>query len=104
MDQKYFNKGWIPKELVNHEMERIYIKSDLDRNTCIFSYRLPRTEIEKLEEVLIRLEQNYTEPVNINNSKWFEKDLLGLPKYRSNEFKHGIAINKQKRIVYGWLN
>jgi hypothetical protein len=104
MDENYFDKGWIPKELANKEMKKIYIKNDLDRNTCIFSYHLPSAELEKLEENLIRLEQNYTERMNINNSIWFEKDLLNLPKYRANEFKHGIAINKEKRIVYGWLN
>ena len=104
MDENYFDKGWIPKELANNAMKEIYVKNDLDRNTCIFSYHLPSTELEKLEEKLIRLEQNYTERMNINNSKWFERDLLNLPKYRSDEFKHGIAINKEKKIVYGWLN
>ena len=104
MDENYFDKGWIPKELANNEMKKIYVKNDLDKNTCIFSYHLPSTELEKLEEKLIRLEQNYTERMNINNSKWFERVLLNLPKYRSDDFKHGIAINKEKKIVYGWLN
>lgn len=104
LNKNYFEKGWIPKELVNKKMKKIYVKNDLDRNTCIFSYQLPSSEIEILEENLIRFEQNYTERLNIKNSKWFEKDILNLPKYRSNNFKHGIAINKDKRIVYGWLN
>lgn len=104
LDENYFEKGWIPKELVNKEMKKIFVKNDLDRNTCIFSYQLPISEIEILEENLIRLEQNYTERLNINNSKWFEKDILNLPKYRSNDFKHGIAINKEMSVVYGWLN
>ena len=104
MDENYFDKGWIPKELANKEMRKIYVKNDLGRNTCIFSYHLPNVELVKLEENLIRLEQNYTERMNINNSKWFENELLNLPKYKSNEFKHGIAINRDEKIIYGWLN
>ena len=46
MDENYFDKGWIPKELANNEMKEIYVKNDLDRNTCIFSYHLPSTELE----------------------------------------------------------
>ena len=86
MEENYFDKGWIPKELANKEMNKIYIKNDLDRNTCVFSYHLPIEEIEKLELVLVRLEQNYTELLNVNSSKWFEKELLNLPKYRSGNF------------------
>jgi len=104
MDQDYFEKEWIPKELANKKMKKIYVKSDLDRNTCIFSYHLPIEELEKLEQKLVRLEQNYTEIINVNNSKWFEKELLNLPKYISHDFKHGIAMNKEKRKIYGWLN
>lgn len=103
LNENYFEKGWIPKELVHKEMKEIYVKNDLDRNTCIFCYQLPTAEIEKLEKKLIRLDQNYTERLNVNNSKWFEKDIINLPKYKSIDFKHGLAINKEKRIVYGWL-
>ncbi len=104
IEQNFFEKGWLPKELANQEMKKIYVKSDLDRNTCIFSYHLPIKELEKLELKLVRLEQNYTEIINVHNSKWFEKELLNLPKYMSYDFKHGIAINKEKRKIYGWLN
>lgn len=103
VESNYFDKGWIPKELANKEMKKIYVKNDLDRNTCIFRYHLTTEELEKLELTLVRLEQNYTERMNVTNSKWFEKELLNLPKYMSNDFKHGIAINKEKKIVYGWL-
>ena len=30
MDENYFDRGWIPKELANNQMKKIYVKNDLD--------------------------------------------------------------------------
>ncbi len=44
-----FEKGWIPSALVLQSMSDIYIQTNIDLNTCIFSYCLSKTDIEGLK-------------------------------------------------------
>ena len=102
--ENYFEKGWIPIQLKNTKMTNIFIRNDLDINTCIFSYNLPIEEIEKLERKQLKLRDNSPVEMRIIGSSKFEREIQNLPKYTSNRFEHGIAIDKVNNKVYGWIN
>ena len=45
-----FQKGWIPYDLAFKSMTDIYQRTNLDLNTCIFSFKLSKTDIEAVKK------------------------------------------------------
>ena len=58
----FFEKGWIPSDLVFNSMTNIYQRTNLDLNFCVFNYNLSKIDLEKLKEYSEILERfiNYT--------------------------------------------
>jgi len=47
-----FDKGWIPEKILFESMSDIFLQTNLDRNTCIFSFKLNSEDYFSLKETL----------------------------------------------------
>lgn len=60
-----FEKGWIPSEIVFTSMTEIYQRTNVDLNTCIFSYNLSKTDLEILKHKIIPIATQFEKPHRI---------------------------------------
>jgi hypothetical protein len=68
---KIFEKGWIPAELAFESMTNIYQKTNLDLNTCVFSFNLSNADIETLKQNILPTKITFEKPRIVNiPSKW----------------------------------
>ena len=49
---KFFDNGWIPKNMIYQSMTNIYLQNNIDLNSAIFSYNLSSPDINSLETKL----------------------------------------------------
>jgi hypothetical protein len=103
----FFDRGWIPENLISNSMTNIYQKTNLDLNTCVFSYSLLEPD---LIETLAKVQQtNQKElPRGINIPKWWVNKVTTLYHYsifdsNTNDSIY-IAIDKKDFKIFGWHN
>jgi len=102
-----FNQGWIPENLTSNSMTNIYQKTNLDLNSCVFSYSL--SEPDLIRTLAIAQQTNQKEiPRGINIPNWWVNKVATLYHYSIFDSKtHDsiyIAIDKQDFKIYGWCN
>jgi hypothetical protein len=102
------NKGWIPDKIIFESMTNIYQKTDVDLNTCVFSYSLSKADLEMvINNIQLRQVQNKILP-RINPPKWWIKKVTSLNHYYFvNDNNHDtiyIAIDKLDNKIFGWRN
>lgn len=93
-----FDKGWIPNELVNENIEDIFLKNNLDLNTCIFSFKI------KSLPGNLRLRENEYKVESIQGIEipaWWKKEVENCQvcDYVNNT---AIAIDTVNYKLYGW--
>lgn len=97
-EAQLFDKGWIPNELVNEKIEDIFIKINLDLNTCIFSYK-----INSLPNNIRFCENEYKVELihGIEIPAWWKKQVENCHVYDYvNET--AIAVDTVNYKLYGW--
>lgn len=102
-----FEKGWIPKEFVFESMTEIYLLTNLDRNTCIFTFRTTANDLIRVKEIILPIES--TESMNnVPQSKhWIEsveKLKHNFIVTNDNSDTVFIAIDYNNNRVFGWRN
>jgi hypothetical protein len=101
-----FKKGWIPPELTNKSMTDIFIRTNLDLNTCIFSYKLPKTDIEALTSSKQMTSVSFRSPSGIKIPKWWidSVDKLECYFYINHDCSDTVclAIDHESNKVLGW--
>ena len=102
-----FKKGWLPPDLTNKSMTDIYLRTNLDLNTCIFSYKLPKTDIEALTRSKQLTSINYESPSGIKIPKWWidSVDKLECYFYKTSDRSDTVyvAFDRESNKVLGWI-
>jgi hypothetical protein len=102
-----FDQGWIPNNLISNSMINIYQKTNLDLNTCVFSYNISESDL-KGALAIARLTNQKELPLGINIPIWWVNKVTTLDHYSIFDSKtHDsiyIAIDKQDLKIFGWRN
>ena len=103
-----FNKMWIPKELISESMSNIYLRTNLDMNTCIFSYSVSQQELERLDVYCKSISFEYLPPKGIKIPNWWSDIVLNQDSVirlsTDLSYTTQIVIDRNTSRVYGWLN
>jgi hypothetical protein len=107
-EDELFKKGWIPANLAFKSMTDIYQRTNLDLNTCVFSFKLSKTDIETVKQKARPTKTIFEAPRRIKISSEWSKAVEKLEHYiyTTNDKRDSVylAIDDQERIVYGWRN
>jgi len=101
----FFQKGWIPKNLVAESMQNIYLKNNIDTNSAIFYFYVSEMDRKKLENKLQISKKKDVQIRSLKIPSWWKKKIKNLPKYvfdDENNFQVHIAINKNTNEILGW--
>jgi hypothetical protein len=71
-------KGWIPIELINENVTKIFVRSNLDLNTYIFSFNIDKMPITFMEEPNLQTEKIKIHRLDIPS--WWNNGIIGKPK------------------------
>ena len=103
---KLFEKGWIPAELAFESMTNIYQKTNLDLNTCVFSFNLSNADIETLKQNILPTKITFEKPRIVNiPSKWsIAVGKLNHYTYTTSDKSDSVylAIDNKDLKVFGW--
>lgn len=101
-----FEKGWIPVSLTYKSMTDIYLSSNLDLNSCIFSFKLSNKDIKTLKQKLQVLKTKFAEPRRVNIPPEWTLAVNKLDHYIYTKSVKSdslyLAIDEQDGKVYGW--
>jgi len=102
----FFVKGWIPENIIRESMTEIYVRNNLDLNTCIFSFKLSQTDLDSIKINLVKTETEFKMPRRIKTPKWwFESaSVFNERFYTIDTDTVFIAIDLETCIIYGWRN
>ena len=103
-ENNFFDKGWIPTNLVYESMTNIYLQNNIDLNSAFFTYNLSKLDFENLQTKIQKTDSEYRNPERIN----IENELSN--KIRKSQvfyaFENGdttyISIDKESKKIYGW--
>ena len=102
-----FEKGWIPKEFVFESMTEIYLLSNLDNNTCIFTFHTTENDLDRVKEIILPIESTETMKNVPQSKQWIES----VEKLKHNFIVTNdksdtvfIAIDYNNNKVFGWRN
>ena len=102
-----FGRGWIPSELVYESMEDIYQRTNVEKNTCIFSFNLSKKDLKlvlkKAESTSIKIDM----PTGITRPIWWTKSISGLDQkflVDQDNIVVYLAIDEKENRIYGWRN
>ena len=107
-NDQLFEKGWIPLELAFNSMTDIYQRTNVDLNTCVFSFKLSKTDIETVKQKALLTKAIIEHPRRIDLPSEWVKTVNSLDKYilllldRTDSVR--LAIDDQNGIIYGWRN
>lgn len=111
-EDKLFEKGWIPEEVVYESMINIYQQTEIDIGNCVFHFNLNQSDIIEVKEKL----QPTTKKLEVihgisTSSKWI-KDINNLERFYLIDTMQLVtqnyldtvyfAIDIDKNKVYGW--
>lgn len=101
-----FGQGWIPSELVFNSMTNIYQRTNLDLNSCIFSYNLSKSDFKIIQgkikpqsvkfEIVhhLKISSEWIKSVNKLNHYSFFDTTTSDTVY--------LAVDKENYKIYGW--
>jgi len=106
-DKGLFEKGWIPKIFVVGSMTEIYLLTNLDRNTCIFTYLTTENDLDRIKTLIQPIESKNTINYVPQSKQWMES--IGKLKHNFIVSKDKsdtvfVAIDDKINRVFGWRN
>lgn len=100
-----FEKGWIPKVFVVETMTEINLITNLDKNTCIFTYLTTENDLDRIKTLIQPLESRNT----IKNVPQSKQWIVSVEKLKHNFIVTNdksdtvfIAIDDKTKRVFGW--
>jgi hypothetical protein len=103
----FFIKGWIPESLILESMKDIFVKSNIDLNTCVFSYKLSQADFDSIKTDLLETDTEFEIPRRIKIPKWWfdNVSLLSNRYYITDNYDLVfISIDSKNNKIYGWRN
>ena len=104
----FFEKGWVPSELVFKSMTDIYQRANLDLNSCIFSFKVSKTDINLIKQKSYPSSTKFKHPKGIKlPSDWaVAVDKLDHYLYTTVDKNDSVylTIDNQVGKIYGWRN
>lgn len=101
-----FEQGWIPSEIVFQSMTEIYQRTNLDLNTCIFSYKVSSHDQEIFEQRIEPTKTKFIKPKGIKIPKWWINKIEEIDKsvfiINDNSDTVYLLIDKDVNGIYGW--
>lgn len=101
---KFFEKGWIPATLIKESMTDIFVRNNLDLNTCIFSYRLSQPDFDSIKLSFAETKDEFKIPRRIKTPKWWFKNASVLNErfiIIDNNDTVFISIDSKNYSIYG---
>lgn len=102
----FFEKGWIPKQIVYNSMKDIYLIDNIDLNTFAFSFSVAKTDMNSINAQLTNKQIDFKNPDRLDIPKcWTKKaktmkfDLLKLNELNNSIF---IATDSNECRIYGF--
>ena len=106
--ERLFEKGWISGDLVFKSMTDIYQRTDLDINSCIFSFKLSKEDVAIVKDKAIKTGTS----INIKQLPqikipqfWKEKVLKAnycVIRDSKNKDSVFVVIDTLQNRIYGW--
>ena len=100
-----FEKGWIPKIFIVESMTEIYLLTNLDRNTCIFTYLTSENDLDRIKMLIQPLESKNIIKNVPHSKQWIDS----IEKLQHNFIITNdktdttfIAIDDKDNRVFGW--
>ena len=107
INDKYFNKSIMPKELFLVSAKNIYHRSELDTYKFWIKYEVNYNDFQKIKHQLfpvnkfdLSIHENYHTP------KWWIKNVKGFEFYTYTSNKGSIfyfIMNEKTKLIYGFL-
>ena len=94
-----FEKGWIPKAIVNEEIKDIFFQSNLDLNTCIFSFSTIKESYNF--DLFNNLNNPEVKVQGIDMPTWWHVGIKECHQF-GKVADLTIALDTVKGILYGW--
>lgn len=104
-ENHFFEKGWIPNDVVFKSMKNIYLKNNIDTNSAVFYFSISEMDLNKIQ-MKLKLENDRDIQIrSLEIPAWWESKIKELPKYSlqdENNIKVNIAVNKKTNEIFGW--
>jgi len=106
--ENLFKKGWIPENIAFESMSEIYLYTNLDLNTCFFTFTLSEQDLDRITQILARSEREFQAPARVKISQMYVDAIESLDKYYHinpiNQDTVFLSVNYKTKKVYGWIN
>lgn len=102
-----FEKDWIPKVFIVESMTEINLLTNLDRNTCIFTYLTTEDDLDRIRALIQPLESKNTIKYVPQSKQWIDSIEKLKHNYIVTDDKSDtvfIAIDDKTKRVFGWRN
>ena len=102
-----FEKDWIPKVFIVESMTEIYLLTNLDRNTCIFTYLTTENDLDRIKALIQPLESKNTIKYVPQSKQWIDSIEKLKHNFIVTDDKSDtvfIAIDDKTKRVFGWRN
>ena len=96
-EAKLFDKGWIPNEIINPHIKEIFLKTNLDLNSCIFSFNtnyIPDIVPEHIRLITLQ---------HVNDTSWNNNYILATKDFAKVYKSKNIEI-QGINIPSNWFN
>ena len=101
-ENKFFEKGWIPNNLVYESMTNIYLKNNLDLNSAYFSYNLSSFDLDNFKTKIHKMEN--PERIDFPNELSENMNKSEIFYTIENTDTTYISIDNKNKKIFGWNN
>jgi hypothetical protein len=103
-ENKFFDKGWIPNNLIYKSMTNINVKNNIDLNSVFFSYNLSSFELENLKKKIKKTDFEFRNPEKIDipnelSKKISETEIFYIIENTDTTY---VSIQNESMKVFGW--
>lgn len=105
LNDKLFERGWIADRLVCRSMKNIFLRNNLDRNTCIFSFSVAEKDKLRIMKHATAMKKNDYNSLGIDIPGRWQNEVDHLPTYQLIDKDNSIfyiAIDNKTNRILGW--
>ncbi|HET6559751.1 MAG TPA: hypothetical protein VFG54_20665 [Prolixibacteraceae bacterium] len=100
-----FDAKWIPEELISKDMSNIYLRTNIDINTCFFAYSTKDSNVDSISRLLSSIKCHVKKPMGIDVPRELltqaERLDFYLLKQKDMNDSVFIAVDKNAKMILG---